>query len=431
MINLVNKKIIIYFSIALILILTLFFLSLFPSNYYIYLFSRINISKIDNNSIDANLSFLTHKMIQYDLDTKITSKEIANKAFSNTNYFFNQVVKDCKFEQEQTISDITNYISCANKKLGEYFYYQPSKEVSNNYANQRSDCDLNTYLLLDVARLVGIDAYIIYSPHHAFLAVKSKNHKVILWETTDNNNKGEKIDFTNKDFSNLDTNELNVDFASSFYKENNRIPYYRYYNGVDAFNLYKILVSDVPKINSSDLLDNSKVDYSNLIEDSYLKNPENVIIEDAYIDLLVQENRINDDIVRDIENSLKTDVTNQVKHISLAIFYKNKRMFDKAGEHVKTLLKSNLCDKDCIDLVIELKLENNLYLLQKYVDFHNSSLVKDLKEFLGLKDVYYTYEDYKKVRINFAWYLLDILMIILCWYVLISIPKLKKLIIRK
>ncbi|WP_216354548.1 hypothetical protein, partial [Gilliamella apicola] len=86
---------------------------------------------------------------------------------------------------------------------------------------------------------------------------------------------------------------------------------------------------------------------------------------------------------------------------------------------------------DCIDLVIELKLENNLYLLQKYVDFHNSSLVKDLKEFLGLKDVYYTYEDYKKVRINFAWYLLDILMIILCWYVLISIPKLKKLIIRK
>ena len=128
---------------------------------------------------------------------------------------------------------------------------------------------------------------------------------------------------------------------------------------------------------------------------------------------------------------MKTDVTNQVKHISLAIFYKNKRMFDKAGEHVKTLLKSNLCDKDCIDLVIELKLENNLYLLQKYVDFHNSSLVKDLKEFLGLKDVYYTYEDYKKVRINFAWYLLVILMIILCWYVLISIPKLKKLIIRK
>ena len=430
MINLINKKIIIYFSIALILSL-IFFLSLFPSSYYRYLFNRINISKIDNNSIDANLSFLTHKMIQYDLDNKITSKEIANKAFSNTNYFFNQVVKDCKFEQEQTISDITNYISCANKKLGEYFYYQPSREVSNNYANQRSDCDLNTYLLLDVARLVGIDAYIIYSPHHAFLAVKSKNHKVILWETTDNNNKGEKIDFTNKDFSNLDTNELNVDFASSFYKENNRIPYYRYYNGVDPFNLYKILVSDVPKINSSDLLDNSKVDYSNLIEDSYLKNPENVIIEDAYIDLLVQENRINDDIVRDIENSLKTDVTNQVKHISLAIFYKNKRMFDKAGEHVKTLLKSNLCDKDCIDLVIELKLENNLYLLQKYVDFHNSSLVKDLKEFLGLKDVYYTYEDYKKVRINFAWYLLDILMIILCWYVLISIPKLKKLIIRK
>jgi len=173
-----------------------------------------------------------------------------------------------------------------------------------------------------------------------FWPAKSKNHKVILWETTDNNNKGEKIDFTNKGFSNLDTNELNVDFASSFYEKNNRIPYYRYYNEVDAFNLYKILVLDVPKINSSDLLGNSKVDYSNLIEDSYLKNPENVIIEDAYIDLLVQENRINDDIVRDIENSLKTDVTNQVKHISLAIFYKNKRMFDKAGEHEISIAKT-------------------------------------------------------------------------------------------
>ena len=340
-------------------------------------------------------------MIQYDLDNKITSEEIANKAFSNTNYFFNQVVKDCKFEQEQIISDITNYISCANQKLGQYFSYQPSVEVSNNYANQRSDCDLNTYLLVDAARLVGIDAYIIYSPYHAFWAAKSKNHKVILWETTDNNNKGEKIDFTNKGFSNLDTNELNVDFASSFYEKNNRIPYYRYYNEVDAFSLYKILVLDVPKINSLDLLGNSKVDYSNLIEDSYLKNPENVIIEDAYIDLLVQENRINDDIVRDIENSLKTDVTNQVKHISLATFYKNKRMFDKAGEHVEILLKSNLCEKDCIDLVIELKLRNNLYLLQKYVDFHNSSLVEGLKEFLGLKYLDYTYGDYKQVLFRF------------------------------
>lgn len=387
-----------------------FFLSLFPLSYYKYLYNRVWINKIDNNSSVFDSSLLTHQMILYDLEHGITSTEIANKALSNINYYLAEVGNDCKFGEKQTTSDITDYISCANKKLGKYFYYQPSQETSNNYAKQRSDCDLNTYLLIDVASLVGIDAYIIYSPRHAFWAAKSRNKDIIFWETTIDNNNGGKIDIKIKDSSNINTNELNVDFLSSFYTQNSRVPYYRYYDAAYGLSLYKILVSDL-----------SQFDSSMLIESSYFANAENVIIEDAYIELLLRKNKINDSILRKIENSLQTDITDSSKHISLATFYKNEGMSHKAYEHVDTLLKLNRCDKDCIKLVIELNLENNSYFLQKYVNFHHGFLVNKVKHILELEHVDYTYKDYQRIPVVFFISVILITFISVLFYLIIRI----------
>lgn len=388
-------KLFILFSFLYIILCSIwFFLSLFPCNYYNYILDRLYINKIDNNLSSLNSSFspqfLTHKMVMYDLEHGITSEQIANKALNNINYYFAQISNNCILEGEQTSSDIINYISCANKTLGEYFYYQPSQETSNNYANQRSDCDLNTYLLIDAMKKVGIDAYIIYAPNHAFLGAKSKNQEIILWETTIDKNKGEKIDTQII----TDANKIIVDSLSSFYKKNDRIPYYRYYNTKYAFDLYKILVSDI-----------SNVDSLALVEGSYLNDTENAIIENAYFELRLQKNKFTDSDLEKLKKSLQKDINNENNRVLLATFYENHKMLDQAREHIEILLKSERCGKDCIELAIRLDSEGNSYFLQKYVQFHDSKLVTKVKQFFKLDKMEYTYKDYKNTRLKILYLL--------------------------
>lgn len=133
---------------------------------------------------------LSHKLIMTDVNMNLTSKDLASLAFGSTTSFYNNAIKTCS----PHLSTI-QFLKCSNSVLGKHFYYKISNIASIAYANHYSDCDLNVYLLFDVANAVSKDIKIIYAPSHAFIAYRDDNSEPYqYWETTTKDNHGAPAD---------------------------------------------------------------------------------------------------------------------------------------------------------------------------------------------------------------------------------------------
>ncbi|MFX4311474.1 hypothetical protein F8O53_05885, partial [Enterobacter sp. 63] len=139
---------------------------------------------------ESDLRLLSHRLISYDELQGFVTEEMASLARGNTLHFLKTVDMQC---DKRTVG---NFITCANNILGKQFYYKSSDVVAEAWGNRYSDCDLNSYLLMDAMYLSGFKAEIVYAPGHAFISFKDASGNLHFQETTANNNTGENADLT-------------------------------------------------------------------------------------------------------------------------------------------------------------------------------------------------------------------------------------------
>lgn len=293
--------------------------------------SDITIINYQGNDIGDYNDSLVFKLIAFDLDKGITTKDIADKAKRNVYFYYEEVSRECDGLGDR------EYFICANRILGQYFYYTQSTETSNNYAKQQSDCDLNSYLIYDVANNAGIDTSIIYAPNHAFVSWKKDNGLYGYLETTTDNNHGS--------IANLSTRA---------YRKNLDKTYYTPFKADDAFTIYQALVFDL------------SVDKTYITKLSNIKT--NALINDTYFDYLASIGHLSLTDVEYIEVLLKTDFTSSDKKLTVADWYLNHGNSRKAKAYLMAI-DSKHCNSDCVSLMSDVKTTWRLmYLLYPWYD---------------------------------------------------------------
>lgn len=261
---------------------------------------------------------MSFEMLEFDLMHGIANEEVVSKAKHNVTFYFDQVSNQCR-----ELKDV-DFFMCAGGILGEYFYYTPSTELSNNLAKQQSDCDLNSYLIYDAAQMAGIDAYVVYAPFHAFIGWDDGNGMQYL-ETTGNG----------------DNHAVIADLTDKLYPKTFDRSYYTPESGDLLYRVYQALVFDL------------------VSEPSYIEsvsNPEkNTLIYDAQYQHKLETGRLTEKDVLFLESQLRVDITSVAKKMTLAHWYQAQGQLDKTKEMLGSIpLKS--CYYDCMTIKREVSL---------------------------------------------------------------------------
>ena len=290
---------------------------------YLVLFSNVS-NKRDFNPINTqNINTehyrdsLVFKMIDYDLNHGVTDEINAEKAKRNVAFYYDKAREQCHH--------LTNskYFLCVNDMLGNYFYYTESQEVSNNYAKQQSDCDLNAYMIYDIASMAKIDVSVVYAPFHAFIAWRNENGLYDYLETTKKNNHGSIADLSDR-----------------FYQKTFDKTYYTPMKSDNVYSVYKSLVYDlIPR----DL---------NVSIDGDIKR--NAIISDTYLLSQQEDNKLSLSDIKYTQALLKTDITSDVKKMVVAKWH-FEHDDSKSANHYLKLIKDRDCFVDCIELTMEIQ----------------------------------------------------------------------------
>lgn len=295
-------------------------------------------------SSEPDLSLMSHRMIASDIQDGLISPQNAKRAFSNTAGYFNEVKRECLKENTHQTKDI---LSCANKILGNHFYYYPARETAYAWAGHYSDCDLNVYLLLDALHLFNKTASIVYAPGHAFLSWKDEQTGLpAWWETTSEANHGRP-----------------ADLALNFYQKTLEPFYYRPQSAAFAERFYTSVVT-LNSLNMG-LKDNRLKDIIKLY-------PDNPFVED-----LEYENKtsLTPADVAWLQARFKTDMSSVTKKQLLANYYQKKGNAELA-KHYANRIDIDSCDTDCRPLMIMVSPVNRFWFmasdrLSKHV-IHNS-----------------------------------------------------------
>ena len=315
-------RIIPFVCISLFYISVLFvILTLSKCVYYYSINKRIETAfSSASGASEPDLTLMSHRMITSDMQDGLISPQNAKRAFSNTAGYFNEVKRTCLKEKIQKTNEI---LSCANKILGNHFYYYPSRETASAWAGHYSDCDLNVYLLLDALQLFNKRASIVYAPGHAFLSWTDEQTGLSAWwESTSDANHGGPADLTQ---------DLYQKTLSPFY--------YHPQSAAFAERFYTSVVT-------LDSL-NSKLK-ENRLTDVIAKHPDNPFVED-----IEYENKISltpSDIAW-LQARLKTDMSSVTKKQLLANYYLKKGDKDLARYYIKGIDIDN-CDTKCRPLMM-------------------------------------------------------------------------------
>lgn len=265
--------------------------------------------------------YLTNRLIKMDLDYGITTQETMRNALSNVSHYLKSVNATCPWQN--TDKGTAAYVACANERLHDNFYYTPSVEVSNNYAIHRSDCDTNTYLMIDAMRMKGMEGYIVYAPGHAFLAWKDSFGNYNYQETTSYNNKGKPAD-------------LSIDWYTKTIDKS----YYSPVNAQMAEQIYNALIYDKSK---------GRVNIDTL----YSKNKENTFISDWYFYSRDKQHKITKSDAQLMLSLLHTDFTSTDKKMAVLHYLMRNKQKDKALVMLDTI-PADKCGRECFTAGAEL-----------------------------------------------------------------------------
>ncbi|EIU7556871.1 hypothetical protein LHV18_01070 [Providencia rettgeri] len=279
-------------------------------------------------------SLLSHRLIGLDLKYGVTDKLTADKAIVNVNAYLSSVQKQCRNDNvDDKMLDRKNaeFIRCAGNLINHFFYYRPSIETSNNYAIHRSDCDTNTYLLIDATRGLGVSPSIVLSPGHAFYAWKDQFNQYHYWETTENNNQGK--------FANL---------KESLYVKNPDRTYFTPMGEDVIEDIYQVIIYNISTIKPD-------------LDGIYQRNAANMFIADNYFDVKSRAYKskdddfeISSDDVEYIRSLLQTDITSIDKRNALIRYYLRNDNLQEADAIFGTI-NYEQCGSDCFLLAIEMK----------------------------------------------------------------------------
>lgn len=260
-----------------------------------------------SGSPEYNKNLISHRMISSDLNEGLISPPNADKAFSNTAGYLEEVNKQCI---KDTPPQINSFLSCANQLLGEHFYYYPARETAIAWAGHYSDCDSNVYLLLDALSLINKTASIVYAPGHAFLSWADETTGApVWWETTLNSNHGGIAD--------LSWNDLYPKTMAPFY--------YHPQTAVFAETFYRSVVT------IKSLSEEKKREQLDKVLRLY---PDNPLVEDIKLEQQISVSK--DDISR-IEAYLNTDISSGTKLITLAKYYLDVGNKNKAASYISRI----------------------------------------------------------------------------------------------
>lgn len=293
--------------------------------------------KLNASDDTFNENLLSHRLINIDSEMNLVDKTTKEKALSNVNAYLLEVRNSCQAKESETA-----YISCANDILSNYFAYQPSALTSLSYAKQVSDCDLNSYLIYDAARMKNIDIGVVYAPVHAFLAYKERG-AYKYWDTVYSDQKGGLVDFSKK-----------------IYKKDFSPFYYRPQDEKTIIDTYKSFAfSKAKNQNIEDIISLSK------------DNPENVFLSSIKYKKLQDMSLLNKEDVTNIENNIQLNLTNTSLPLVLSEYYFANKEFDKARDYLLSMNKSD-CGEPCFEIGSKLgllmyKAHNNLYKLYSYL----------------------------------------------------------------
>lgn len=265
--------------------------------------------------------YLTHRLIKMDLDYGITTQETMRNALSNVSQYLKSVNATCPWQN--TDEGTAAYVACANERLHDNFYYTPSVEVSNNYAIHRSDCDTNTYLMIDAMRMKGMEGYIVYAPGHAFLAWKDSFSNYNYQETTSYNNKGEPAD-------------LSIDWYTKTIDKS----YYTPVNAPMAEQIYNALIYKKSK---------GRVNIDTL----YSKNKENAFIADWYFYARDKQHKTTKTDAQLMLSLLHTDFTSTDKKMAVLNYLMRNKHKDKALVMLDNI-PADKCGSECFAAGVEL-----------------------------------------------------------------------------
>lgn len=264
----------------------------------------------------ADIRYLSHRLINVDLEKGIVSRGTSELAFGNTERYFSEVKKSCP-------SNINNreYIACANRILSQHFYYKPSNDVSTAWSTHYSDCDLNVYLLLDVMKMSGRYAEIIYAPNHAFIAYQDEHTGTrFYWETTKNHNSGSI-----------------ADLQDPFYKKNFARFYYSPFNEDFAEALYPVLVvREIP----------DSVEREKTLKSVHEQHADNPLAQDVWYQ---SKETVTREDARIIAGLLQTDTTSVTKITVLADYLMTHHQ-QGAARHYLDKITDDVCGDACLRL---------------------------------------------------------------------------------
>ncbi|AYY47170.1 hypothetical protein M3B74_20240 [Citrobacter freundii] len=254
---------------------------------------------------------LSHRLISYDENMGFVTDKMATLARGNTLYFFKAVEDRC---DKSTADD---FISCANNILGQQFYYKSSSSVADAWANRYSDCDLNSYLLMDVMNRAGFQVRIVYSPGHAFISYTDEYGNIHFQETTGNENTG-----------------TDADLNGAFYRKALPGFFYQPQNVAFAEKLYPILtVGKLPEKEGRQLA-----------SDMFSAWPENPLVQDIYFHF---RQPLLDEDATSLKSLLVTDISSSSKRLMLTRYYTQKGDPDLAGRYIGQI-DDDFCNDTCL-----------------------------------------------------------------------------------
>lgn len=272
-------------------------------------------------SSEPDLSLMSHRMIASDIQDGLISPQDAKRAFSNTAGYFNEVKRECLKESTQQTKDI---LSCANKILGDHFYYYPARDTASAWAGHYSDCDSNVYLLLDALQLFNKTASIVYAPGHAFLSwMDEQTGLPVWWETTSDANHGRLADLSKDDLYRKTMAPFYYHPQSAHYAE-------QFYTSV-------VTLQSLPEELKQKMLNQAVRQY-----------PDNPFVDDIRYSL--KESLTEADINR-LHAQQQTDVSSVAKKYLLANYYLNKGNKNLATDYINQIDIDN-CDNKCRPLMI-------------------------------------------------------------------------------
>lgn len=137
----------------------------------------------ENNYEIVSKNNTIQRMISMDGDVGVYDENKIDKARQFADKWIQHAAITYQAPKEKNFTTMRHYLRELNLDLFDYFYYDNDSMI-NSLSNQFADCDVYSYLLIDAARMQGVELSLVLAPGHAFVTWDNPNGIDLHWEST-------------------------------------------------------------------------------------------------------------------------------------------------------------------------------------------------------------------------------------------------------